>query len=76
MTDRKKHDPWKPIEVAPKDRPIWARDPDRSYESKVKWNGHEWECIDWKGQMMGIGFYPKFWTELPARRSRDEKGAT
>jgi hypothetical protein len=49
------------IETAPKDRAVWAWEEAHGYEAKVIWNGHEWECVDFRGNPLGIGFYPTHW---------------
>lgn len=56
--------PWQPIESAP-DGPIWACDAAWRYEARVVRSGAEWECVNFDGTRMGVGFYPTHWMPLP-----------
>jgi hypothetical protein len=57
---------WQPIETAPKDDEcILATSSELGHMGIVVFDGREWECVDFQGRRMGIGFYPTHWMFLP-----------
>lgn len=49
------------MDYAPRDRVIFAGDAVNGYTAKVIWNGAEWECVDFRDEPTGVGFYPTHW---------------
>ena len=54
------------MENAPRDGRILAIDAVRGYVAVVVYAAHEWECVDFSGEPMGIGFYPTAWASINA----------
>jgi hypothetical protein len=52
---------WNHMDYAPRDRVIFAGDAANGYTAKVIWNGAEWECVDYRDEPTGVGFYPTHW---------------
>lgn len=54
---------WLDISTAPKDgRDVWACDNEHGYTAKMAFNDQgEWECVDYGGGWMNVGFYPTHW---------------
>lgn len=64
---------WQSIETAPKDQLIFGLDIKNHYSGKLIFIDNEWECIDWKGYRMQVGFYPTHYILLP-QPPNDTKG--
>lgn len=65
MSDKPITTAWLPIEIHNGgDAPVLVCDNKRGYVSVGRFIKPEWECTDYRGTLMGLGFYPTHYIPL------------